>query len=147
LFRVSKVTISLTVWREYILTLFSSIFKIQFTDATEALQEEVFVFTNKIAYVVHSIVHANGGSANKNIGDAFLVSWRLNGDSGDPYAGGETTDEADKALCAVIKIRLALQNDSYFLETIDATAKKRLMEKVGAQNGPVVKVSIVFSFF
>jgi class 3 adenylate cyclase len=111
------------------------------------LQEEVFVFTNKIAYVVHSIVHSKGGSANKNIGDAFLVSWRLKGDSDDSYTNSETTDEADKALCAVIKIRLALQNDSYFLETIDATAKKRLMEKVGAQNGPVVKVSIVFSFF
>ena len=27
----------------------------QFTDATEALQEEVFVFTNNIALVVHSI--------------------------------------------------------------------------------------------
>mmetsp|Transcript_40237 Transcript_40237/g.60991 ORF Transcript_40237/g.60991 Transcript_40237/m.60991 type:complete len:510 (+) Transcript_40237:2758-4287(+) len=49
----------------------------QFTDATECLQEEVFVFTNKIAAVVHSICHSYGGSANKNIGDAFLVSWRL----------------------------------------------------------------------
>lgn len=40
----------------------------QFTDATECLQEEVFVFTNKIAAVVHSICHSYGGSANKNIG-------------------------------------------------------------------------------
>jgi hypothetical protein len=118
--------------------------KIQFTDATEALQEEVFVFTNKIAYVVHSIVHANGGSANKNIGDAFLVSWRLNGDSDDPCADNVTTEEADKALYSVIKIRLALQNNSYFLDAIDATAKKRLMEKVGTQSGPVVKVSIPY---
>ena len=53
----------------------------QFTDATEALQEEVFVFTNKIALVVHSICNTFGGSANKNIGDAFLVTWRLGDDN------------------------------------------------------------------
>lgn len=34
----------------------------QFTDATECLQEEVFVFTNRIAAVVHSICHSYGGS-------------------------------------------------------------------------------------
>lgn len=49
----------------------------QFTDATECLQEEVFVFTNRIAAVVHSFCHSYGGSANKNIGDAFLCSWLL----------------------------------------------------------------------
>jgi class 3 adenylate cyclase len=49
----------------------------QFTDATECLQEEVFVFTNKVASVVHSICAAYHGSANKNIGDAFLMSWLL----------------------------------------------------------------------
>jgi len=49
----------------------------QFTDATECLQEEVFVFTNKVASIVHSICSAYGGSANKNIGDAFLMSWQV----------------------------------------------------------------------
>lgn len=52
----------------------------QFTDATECLQEEVFVFTNRVAAVVHSICHSYGGSANKNIGDAFLLSWQLEED-------------------------------------------------------------------
>ena len=51
-----------------------------FTDATECLQEEVFVFTNRIAAVVHSICHSYGGSANKNVGDAFLLSWLLDDD-------------------------------------------------------------------
>merc|ERR1719215_1390700 len=49
----------------------------QFTDATEALQEEVFVFTNRIAHVIHKICVAYGGSPNKNVGDAFLLSWHL----------------------------------------------------------------------
>ena len=63
-----------------------------FTDATECLQEEVFVFTNRVAAVVHSICNSYAGSANKNIGDAFLVSWKLDGES------APTKHQADKAL-------------------------------------------------
>ena len=48
-----------------------------FTDATECLQEEVFLFTNRVAAVVHSICSAYGGDANKNIGDAFLFCWKF----------------------------------------------------------------------
>ena len=47
------------------------------SDATECLQEEVFVFTNKIAEEEDSICNSYGGAANKNIGDAFLVNWSL----------------------------------------------------------------------
>ena len=49
----------------------------RFTDATEVLQEEVMVFVNKIARVVHKTVDKFGGSANKNIGDAFLLVWKI----------------------------------------------------------------------
>ena len=48
-----------------------------FTDATEVLQEDVMVFVNKIAEVVHKTVDKFGGSANKNIGDAFLLVWKI----------------------------------------------------------------------
>ena len=34
------------------------------------------VFVNEIAEIVHSTVDAYGGSANKNIGDAFLLVWK-----------------------------------------------------------------------
>ncbi|CAD8045835.1 unnamed protein product [Paramecium sonneborni] len=47
-----------------------------FTDATEVLQEDVMVFVNEIAEIVHSTVNYYGGSANKNIGDAFLLVWK-----------------------------------------------------------------------
>ncbi len=50
-----------------------------FTDATEILTEDVLLFVNAIAKVVHSEVSSNEGGANKNIGDAFLVVWRLKG--------------------------------------------------------------------
>ena len=48
-----------------------------FTDATEILTEDVLLFVNAIADVVHEEVDNNEGGANKNIGDAFLVVWRL----------------------------------------------------------------------
>ena len=48
-----------------------------FTDATEVLREEVMVFVNEIAEIVHSIVDKYAGTANKNIGDAFLVVWKF----------------------------------------------------------------------
>ena len=35
------------------------------------------VFVNTIAEIVHSSVDTYGGAANKNIGDAFLLVWKL----------------------------------------------------------------------
>mmetsp|Transcript_3670 Transcript_3670/g.4918 ORF Transcript_3670/g.4918 Transcript_3670/m.4918 type:complete len:841 (+) Transcript_3670:546-3068(+) len=49
----------------------------QFTDATEVLQEGVMEFVNSIAQIVHMEVSLHGGSANKNIGDAFLLVWKF----------------------------------------------------------------------
>lgn len=51
-----------------------------FTDATEVLEEEVLEFVNTIAFIVHDEVAAHNGGANKNIGDAFLVVWKLIGE-------------------------------------------------------------------
>lgn len=49
----------------------------QFTDTTEVLQEDVMIFVNEIAEVVHSLVDFYSGAANKNIGDAFLMVWKF----------------------------------------------------------------------
>lgn len=49
-----------------------------FTDSTEQLQEDVMVFVNNIGEVVHSMVDRFAGAANKNIGDAFLLVWKIN---------------------------------------------------------------------
>lgn len=51
-----------------------------FTDATEVLQEGVMVFVNEIANIVHTEVDKYLGSANKNIGDAFLLVWKFDQD-------------------------------------------------------------------
>ena len=71
----------------------------QFTDTTECLQEEVMVrsviartarlalfrnhaalfqvYVNKLGHIIHSSTHEFYGMANKNVGDAFLLSWKL----------------------------------------------------------------------
>lgn len=124
-----------------------------FTDATEALQEEVFVFTNKIASVVHSICSSYGGSANKNIGDAFLMSWQLGGDDndrGNDDASGSTGDrrgeltkrqlQADSALLSVVKICICLYHDKYYVEDMSDLKKGRLLAKIATRKGPVVQM-------
>lgn len=51
-----------------------------FTDATEVLQEDVMLFVNEVADIVHGAVDRFSGAANKNIGDAFLLVWKFNSD-------------------------------------------------------------------
>lgn len=51
-----------------------------FTDTTEILQEDVMLFVNEIAEIVHGIVDRYSGAANKNIGDAFLLVWKYSED-------------------------------------------------------------------
>ncbi|OMJ87200.1 hypothetical protein SteCoe_11124 [Stentor coeruleus] len=48
-----------------------------FADATDVLQQEVLSYVNEVAYIVHKTVDYFCGSANKNIGDAFLLVWKF----------------------------------------------------------------------
>jgi class 3 adenylate cyclase len=122
----------------------------QFTDATECLQEEVFVFTNRIAAVVHSICHSYGGSANKNVGDAFLVCWLLEDEGANTGTrfnqhNSQTLlsakhNQADKALLSVVRICMALQYDDYYVETMSPNAKEKLLTKLKKRPGPVVQM-------
>ena len=48
-----------------------------FTAATEHLQQDVMLFVNKLAQITHRHVVDSGGAPNKNIGDAFLLVWKL----------------------------------------------------------------------
>jgi class 3 adenylate cyclase len=70
-----------------------------FTDATEVLQDQVMVFVNRIAGVVHSCISEFFGSPNKNTGDAFLLAWRLSG-----HNESKQRRLADMALISFIKI-------------------------------------------
>jgi class 3 adenylate cyclase len=60
-----------------------------FTDATECLQEEVMLFVNKIAAILHELTVRCGGAPNKNVGDAFLLIWKV-------AAHGENEEEEEE---------------------------------------------------
>jgi len=77
-----------------------------FTDCTECLQEDVMVFVNTIADIVHRAVKENEGAPNKNIGEAFLMAWRLP-DGAD--IGGPIGTIADSALKSFVRACLEVQ--------------------------------------
>ena len=110
----------------------------RFTDTTECLQEDVMVYVNSLGDLCHSTTVSYYGMANKNVGDAFLLTWKLcDGDLpgfshfnaivphdskykpcpahsgyGDVERELTSTEMADSALTATIKIcnDLALAN-------------------------------------
>jgi len=49
----------------------------QFNDVTEHMTSAIFPYVNSISSYVHNACHDNLGQANKNIGDVFLLTWRL----------------------------------------------------------------------
>jgi len=48
-----------------------------FITITEELQEDVMVFVNTVADIVHSMADKYSGLASQNTGDAFLLVWKL----------------------------------------------------------------------
>jgi len=83
----------------------------RFTDTTECLQEEVMVFVNTIGCILHQCVHRWGGVANKNIGDAFLMLWKLpepdsRGKCQGRDVGAKTADLANRALLSFLKFSM-----------------------------------------
>eukprot|EP00913_Durusdinium_trenchii_P022638 g21261.t1 len=62
-------------------------------------QDQVMVFVNRIASVIHSCVNEFFGNPNKNIGEAFLLTWRLSG-----YSPAKQKKLADMSLLSFIKI-------------------------------------------
>jgi class 3 adenylate cyclase len=86
-----------------------------FTDTTECLQEEVMLFVNRIAHILHNIVVQCGGAANKNIGDAFLLTWKVDPariKTGDPNAYEFV---ADKALLSLLKTFVEIISNHDFI--------------------------------
>ena len=49
----------------------------QFEYCTQQLERDVFTFVNTIAHIVHESVHYWEGSCNKNLGNAFVIIWRI----------------------------------------------------------------------
>ena len=49
----------------------------KFTDTTECLQTKVMTYVNSLGAIVHGATSRWFGMANKNVGDAFLLSWKI----------------------------------------------------------------------
>mmetsp|Transcript_2693 Transcript_2693/g.4092 ORF Transcript_2693/g.4092 Transcript_2693/m.4092 type:complete len:886 (+) Transcript_2693:79-2736(+) len=97
----------------------------QFTDTTECLQEEVMLFVNRIAHILHSIVAQCDGAANKNIGDAFLLTWKVNTDTGTDH-----NYAADKALYSFVKTMIEMSKHEDFLCNFSPRALAELYERM-----------------
>lgn len=50
-------------------------------------QHDVMRFVNAVARVVHEAAHRNLGHPNKNIGDAFLLAWKIKPPSSEVSVG------------------------------------------------------------
>lgn len=48
-----------------------------FDHCTEKLEDEIMTFVNSVAHIVHDEVSRWGGLCNKNLGNAFLMVWRI----------------------------------------------------------------------
>ena len=93
-----------------------------FTDSTEELQTSVMLFVNQIAEIVHLQIDKYGGSANKNIGDAFLLVWKLEDES-----ENERRILADMSLFSFLKIIAKINKFSHIL---DYRNDERLLRRI-----------------
>lgn len=82
-----------------------------FTDVTEVLQEEVMLFVNEISYIVHKYVYIYQGSANKNIGDAFLLVWKLK-DNASTNSSVDLQSNSDLCILCIIKMIANIRKES-----------------------------------
>lgn len=103
----------------------------QFTDTTECLQEEVMLFVNRIAHILHGIVVQCSGQANKNIGDAFLLTWKV-----DENIAGTPSESvlADQALLAFVKTLIELIRHEIFICNFSPEATSRLYKRFPGYN-------------
>ena len=83
-----------------------------FPDINIALQENTMIFVNEVAEIVHSSVDIYGGAANKNIGDAFLVVWKLDKETKDNKAPPTINQVADRALLGFLHTIMKINKDS-----------------------------------
>jgi len=81
-----------------------------FAETTELLQTKVIIYLNQIAEIIHSTVDKYFGATNKNIGEAFLLLWKLEDFDIDYTTNGPVaksriaTTTVDLALFAYLKI-------------------------------------------
>ena len=49
----------------------------RFDEVNQKMGKDIFVFVNTIAAIVHGCIQSWGGQSNKNLGNAFVLIWRI----------------------------------------------------------------------
>ena len=83
------------------------------------------LFVNRIAHILHGIVVQCAGSANKNIGDAFLLTWKIN----DDMTKQDISFLADNALLTFCKTLIEINKNKEFICNFTAAANTRLYKR------------------
>ncbi|KAF4660247.1 hypothetical protein FOL47_007246 [Perkinsus chesapeaki] len=101
----------------------------KFGGTTDCLLEEVMVFVNKIARIVHLCADEWEGAANKNLGDSFLLTWLLPQDDTElsemmllSSKGKTRGTEARISTAAATKDATGLANPSTTMESLSSFA-------------------------
>jgi hypothetical protein len=80
-----------------------------FSDINALLEEDVVLFTNTVAQVVHTCVYRWRGLPCESFGDAFLVMWKPSPKATNEIGPQLTFAHADRALLALIKITVEMR--------------------------------------
>ena len=115
----------------------------KFTDTTECLQEDVMKFVNTLGTMVHSATHHYYGMANKNVGDAFLLSWKIGDVDLEGYTefdmeySPEHYNAAEKHMCSPAQIGAGYRgrNDISAVEMAEAA----LLATIKIQNDLILE--------
>lgn len=117
----------------------------KFTETTELLQEEIMEFVNTVASIVHARATSQSGSANKNMGDGFLIVWKFpdfvtaqqisNLEDAPPHVIDCVQKTADKAMAAFLKIMIDLRRSRELKRFIDTHALGRHLDGPGVGMG------------
>ncbi|OMJ90780.1 hypothetical protein SteCoe_6759 [Stentor coeruleus] len=86
-----------------------------FTDITEELQEEVMLFINEIAYIIHMYAYIYQGAANKNVGDAFLLVWKV-AENTDECLAIDLQISSDLAVLSLVKMITGIRKSPFLLK-------------------------------
>jgi class 3 adenylate cyclase len=96
-----------------------------FEEINQLLTSDVLIFVNTIAEIVHSRVHYWGGQCNKNLGNAFVIIWRI----GDELDVQLQTQGTEKGARGSVK-SLSISGGMPAVVGVASTANKNAKSKV-----------------
>ena len=118
-----------------------------FVKIAEGLDEQTNTFLNQMLNIIHKCTARWDGSANKNDGDVYLITWLLpsteqtSDNESEAKLLEQRTDFADKSLIAAVKIVSEMRRATYLK---DYFRKKRLLQAFGddAAAQPYITIGI-----